>query len=189
MSAIIKHIELTRLRKLILLSAKLRHKVILKKQWNVLKRPSAELRQNTMTSSNGNIFRVTGLCAGKSPGTGEFPARRPVTRSFDVFFDLRPNEQLSKQSWGWWFETPSHSLWRHCNAVVHAMLYSITHRISRRFSSNVLFLSCLPRRFIQPRKIHPLQYMNIPTLWNFVWALWLFYAFDIHRNIIVSLWL
>ena len=31
----------------------------------------------------------------------------------DVFFDLRPNKRLSKQSWGWWFETPSHSLWRH----------------------------------------------------------------------------
>ena len=28
-------------------------------------------------------------------------AQRPVTRSFDVFFDLRLNKQLSKQSWGW----------------------------------------------------------------------------------------
>ena len=40
--------------------------------------------------------------------TCEFPAQRPVTRSFDIFFDLRLNKQLSKQSWGWWFETPSH---------------------------------------------------------------------------------
>ena len=55
------------------------------------------------------------LCAGNSPFPGEFPAQRPVTRSFDVFFDLRPNIRLSKQSWGWWFETPSHSLWCHCN--------------------------------------------------------------------------
>ena len=55
------------------------------------------------------------LCAGNSPVTGEFPAQRPVTRSFDVFFDLRLNKQLSKQSRGWWFETPSCSLWRHCN--------------------------------------------------------------------------
>ena len=47
------------------------------------------------------------LCAGNSPVTGEFPAQRPVTRSFDVFFDLRLNNRLSKQSWGWWFETPS----------------------------------------------------------------------------------
>ena len=50
-----------------------------------------------MTSSNGNIFRVTGhLC-------------------FDIFFDLCPNKRLRKQSWGWLFETPSGSLWRHSN--------------------------------------------------------------------------
>ena len=55
------------------------------------------------------------LCAGNSPATGEFPSQRPVTRSFDVFFDLRLNKRLSKQSWGWWFETPSRLLWRHCN--------------------------------------------------------------------------
>ena len=53
------------------------------------------------------------LCAGNSPVPGEFPAQRPVTRSFDVFFDLCLNKQLSKQSWGWWFETPSRPLRRH----------------------------------------------------------------------------
>ena len=57
------------------------------------------------------------LCAGNSPVTGEFPAQRPVTRSFDVFFFyLGQIKRLSNQSWGWWFETPSRSLWRHCNA-------------------------------------------------------------------------
>ena len=55
------------------------------------------------------------FCAGNSPVPGEFPAQRPVTRSFDVFFDLHLNKQLSKQWWGWWFETPSGSLWRQCN--------------------------------------------------------------------------
>ena len=53
--------------------------------------------------------------AGNSLVTGEFPAQRPVTRSCDVFFDLRLNKRLSKQSWDWWFETPSCSLWRQCN--------------------------------------------------------------------------
>ena len=57
------------------------------------------------------------LCAGNSPVIGEFPSQSPVTRSFDVFFDLRLNKRLSKQSWGWWFETPSRSLWRHCNGL------------------------------------------------------------------------
>ena len=44
-----------------------------------------------MTSSNGNIFRVTGPLCGEFTGPGEFPTQRPVTRGFDVYFDLRPN--------------------------------------------------------------------------------------------------
>ena len=71
-----------------------------------------------MTSSNGNIFRVTGPLCGEFTGPGEFPTQRPVTWSFDVFFDLRLNKWLSKQPWGWWFETPSWSLWRHRNDVI-----------------------------------------------------------------------
>ena len=39
------------------------------------------------------------ICVGNSPVTGEIPGQRPVTRSFDVFFDLRLNKRLSKQSW------------------------------------------------------------------------------------------
>ena len=57
------------------------------------------------------------ICAGNSSVPGEFPAQRPVTRSFDVFFDLRLNKRLSKQSWGWWFETLSCPLWRHRNVL------------------------------------------------------------------------
>ena len=55
------------------------------------------------------------ICAGNSPVPGEFPAQKPVTRSFDGFFDLHPNKRLSKQWWGWWFETLSWPLWRHRN--------------------------------------------------------------------------
>ena len=58
------------------------------------------------------------LWAGNSPVTGEFPSQRPVTRSFDVFFEPRLSKRLSKQSWGWWFETPSRLLWRHYNDLV-----------------------------------------------------------------------
>ena len=45
-----------------------------------------------MTSSNGNIFRVTGPLCWEVTGPGEFPTKAPVTRSFDVFFDLRLNK-------------------------------------------------------------------------------------------------
>ena len=58
------------------------------------------------------------ICAGNSPVTGEFPAQRPVTRSFNVFFDLCLIKRMSKQSRGWWFETPSGPLWRHSNVYV-----------------------------------------------------------------------
>ena len=57
------------------------------------------------------------ICAGNSPVTGEFPTQRPVTRSFDLFFGLRLNKRLRKQSWGWWSETLSRPLWRQCNEL------------------------------------------------------------------------
>ena len=72
----------------------------------------------TITLSNGNIFRVTGPLCGEFTGPGEFLTQRPVTQSFDVFFDRRLNIRLSKQPWGWWFETPPWSLWRHCNVML-----------------------------------------------------------------------
>ena len=72
-----------------------------------------------MTSSNGNIFRITGhLCR-------EFTGPRwiPYTKASDAelwffFFDLRLYKRFSKQSWGWWFEMLSCPLWHHCNVKV-----------------------------------------------------------------------
>ena len=61
----------------------------------------------TLKEQSARITTITNAC--------EFPAQRPVTRSFDVFFDLRLNKRLCKKSWGWWFETLSCPLWRHCN--------------------------------------------------------------------------
>ena len=57
--------------------------------------------------------------AGNSSVPGEFSAQRPVTRTFDVSFDLRLNKRLRKQSLGWWFETLSRPLWRQCNGVMY----------------------------------------------------------------------
>ena len=57
--------------------------------------------------------------------TGEFPAQRRVTWSFDVFFDLHPNKRLSKQSYGWWFETLSRPLWRYQQSIFDAQLIEI----------------------------------------------------------------
>ena len=46
------------------------------------------------------------ICEGNPPVTGEFPLQRQVTRSFDIFFDLRLNKLLSKQWRRRW-------MWRH----------------------------------------------------------------------------
>ena len=73
-------------------------------------------QKGTVTHMMTSFAALLAICAGNSPVTGEFHAQRPVTRSFDVFFDLCLNKRLSKRSRGWLFETPSCSLWRHCNA-------------------------------------------------------------------------
>ena len=79
------------------------------------------------------------LCEGNSPVTGEFPSQRPVMRSLDVFFDLHLNKRLSKQSRRWWFETPSRSLWRHCNVwglSERLSYWELIENISRKFTYN-----------------------------------------------------
>ena len=108
-------------------------------------------RSIMMTSSNGNIFRVTGYFCGNLPITCEFPAQRPVTRSFDVFFDLRPNKHLSKQWRCWWFETSSHLLWRHSNVNIYHYQQSMFQ--SRRLATRVI-------------SVHPhgMSFVNVKSL-------------------------
>ena len=89
------------------------------------------------------------LCAGYSPVIGEFPAQRPVTRSFDVFFDLR--KRLCKQSWGWWFETPSRSLWPHRNGWNQFTLYLHVFCSCRQDTNTMMtFLITFHTCFLQP---------------------------------------
>ena len=78
------------------------------------------------------------ICAGNLPIPGEFPTQRPVTPGFGAFFDLRLNKRLSKQWWGWWYETLSCPLWRHRNAqsycgdkciILHSLMMSAKSRM------------------------------------------------------------
>ena len=94
-----------------------------------------------LTYISQTITHIT--CAGNSPVTGEFPTKRPVTRCFDVFFDLRPYERLSKQSR---FDTLSRSLWRHCN----------------------VYNTFLTRRRISNGPRNPIKYCSISSVcvWN-----------------------
>ena len=70
----------------------------------------------------GTFSALLAICAGNSPVPGEFPTQRPVTRSFDVYLDLSRDKRLSKQLWGWWFETLWPPLWRHRNVFVNTQL-------------------------------------------------------------------
>ena len=105
-----------------------------------------------MTSSNGNIFCIIGHLCGEFTGPRWIPpAQRPVTWSFDVFFDLGLNKRLSKQSWGWWFETLLCPLWRHFNAdkylvliAAHTVMYTGWHYddvIMTRMASQITSLA------------------------------------------------
>ena len=78
-----------------------------------------------MTSSSGNIFRVTDHLREEFTSPGEFPAQRPVKRSFDVFFDLRLNKRLSKQSWGWWLVAKWHPQWCQCSDFIFARYINV----------------------------------------------------------------
>ena len=89
------------------------------------------LSSNMMTSSNGNIFRVTGPLCGEFTGPGEFPTQRPVTRSFDVsLICARINDWVNKLEAGDLRRHRGHydvnvmtwrivfqSLFRWCNAI------------------------------------------------------------------------
>ena len=89
------------------------------------------------------------ICAGNSPVPGDFPTQRPVTRSFDVFFDLRLNKRLRKQSGGWWFETLSRPLRRHCNKKYY-------HSCSPVVRNHLLWPKNIPKYgcFLFSQKMH-----------------------------------
>ena len=96
----------------------------------------------------------------RSPGTGEFPAQKPVTRSFDVFFNLRLNKWLSKQWWGWWFETLSCPLWRHCSEC------GLPHLKSREVSFARTIVSQTPSRFEILHRAQQYQCRALCILWT-----------------------
>ena len=69
----------------------------------------------------------------------------PSTKASDAelwcFLWSAPDKRLSKQPWGWWFETPSWSLWRQCNVNLHSKYSTIT------VGYFLLLFPCLSRQF------------------------------------------
>ena len=70
-----------------------------------------------MTSSNGNIFRITGFCTGNSPvttGTHRSPANFPHTDRWRGAFMF---SLICAWTNGWVNNQDAGDLWRHCNVV------------------------------------------------------------------------
>ena len=115
-----------------------------------------DVRCNMMTSSNGNFFRVTGhLC-------GEFTGPRWIhhTKASDAeLWCYLWSKRLSKQWWGWWFETLSHPLWRHRNEC---------HRWYSSQKASNAGLSCF---FVVSCEI-PLNKQQFPTSLNTMTHMW-----------------
>ena len=82
----------------------------------------------------------------KSPHKGQWRG------ALMVFFVLRLNKRLSKQSWGWWFETPLRSLWRHCIESLWRFTYTINAYSCR---SNMLL-----------QLIHEIRGLSVLIVWH-----------------------
>ena len=107
------------------------------------------------------------ICAGNSSVTGELPAQRPVMWSLGVFFNLHLNKRLSKHWWGWWFETPLCSLWRHCNDRQFFYWFSAV-----LFHKHWGSIQLLQHQWCNPVK--PLQ-NTAKHDWNIQWMYWLYF--------------
>ena len=112
-------------------------------------RPEQNGRHSWWRHQIETFSALLAIWAGNSPVPGEFPAQRPVTRSFDVFFDLRLNKRLSKQSWGWWFETLPRPLWRHSNVQMN-MYISIQNSLKFVFHASIKNKSALVQEMVWP---------------------------------------
>ena len=88
------------------------------------------------------ISALLALCAGNSPATDEFPSQRPVTWSFDVFFDLHLNKCLSKQSWG--FDLRCHCAYFDVIVMMsHCQIYYFVMAACSRMQFLLIFLQSL----------------------------------------------
>ena len=98
-------------------------------------------RSANVQISLSNYDVINGPMCREFNGHRVFP-QRPVTRSFNVFFDLTLNKRLSKHTRRWWFETLSCSLWRHFNAMIssHANVFCHNRPVMRCFGVSVLLV-------------------------------------------------
>ena len=122
-----------------------------------------------MTSSNGNIFRVTGHLCGEFTSDRWIPLTKASDLKLDIFFDLHLKNRLCKQSKRRSFETASRSLWRHCN-VQPPETFRWTKRANLFWMS---FLEVLQLLFRWWRSPYPKQYWPNSVRIETLLRLWL----------------
>ena len=113
------------------------------------------IRRRTMMTSWKQLLRYWPFVRGIHRFPVNSPRKRPVTWSFDVFFDVHLNNRLNRHWWGWWFETPSCPLWRQCNAHDAEITSLLPFDLII-----MLVLHCVPTRML-PNQFH--------THWLFKW--------------------
>ena len=119
---------------------------------HITSRFSVSLVNYAWCNQKETFSMLLALCGGNSPVTGEFPLPMPLTRSLNIFSDLRLHKRLSKQSRHRWFETPSHWLWRNWNVIIwvhskilsnECLLITLTTRVEHFCTLNMTSRMCL----------------------------------------------
>ena len=100
------------------------------------------------------LSALLALCAENPPVIDEFPHKRPVTWSFDVFFDQGLNIQLSKQSRSRGFATPLHSLQHHCDEKQRLRHLKPLNKQSNFRLFHMLWTSCEVAEIYDPNFHH-----------------------------------
>ena len=137
-----------------------------------------------MTSSNGNISHVTGHLCGEFTGHRWIPRTKASDAELWCFIWSALNKRLSKQWRGWWFQTSSRSLWRHCNAFcfnrnhcifIHMPFNFVPSRANDNKSPLIRAMACL--RTCEHHNLNqwwPGSSMNIVTRhqWKIRFGVW-----------------
>ena len=119
------------------------------------------------------------LCAGNSPVTGGFPSQKPVTRSFDIFFDLRQNIRLKKQPIPRWFETALRSLCRRSNVQIKVWEYqAVVQYFNSNFEQHLFFIEANGSQNCMwlHNQLHPFYRLGY-TIYLIFW--WVLMSYDV----------
>ena len=86
-----------------------------------------------MTSPNGDLFRVTGPLCRESTGDQWIALTKTSNAELWCFLWSAPEQTAEETIKTPGFETPSRSLWRHCNVSYFTCLYAPLHFLYRAF--------------------------------------------------------